>query len=130
MSRSRIGTAPVESAAAENNDTAGRHQRRDTGVIALVANLVIAARFDLVIVEVIRSHAYRRIGQYRHRPVLYRHIVQRAPAGEIGPVVMTDIAGVLVPAELRAHLGKFDHILFMETEKAFSPKRCPTYVGH
>src|SRR5262249_33676741 len=63
------------------------------------------------------------------RAVLYGHIVQRAPAGEVGAMVMAYIAGILMPGKLHPDFGALHDILVPE-QIGILPERRLADLGH
>lgn len=85
-----IGTAAVKDKTGEDGDTTCGDDDGDTGIAAEVADFVIAAGFDDVVNP--RANATAGIGQEVDGAVFFAHVVEGAPAGEVGFVVgITDI---------------------------------------
>lgn len=112
----------------EEGDAAGGNNDGDAGVVAEVAHEVVGA-FLLDVLDP-GAHADAGEGHEVDGAVFLGHVVEGAPAGEVGFVVgKADVAGVLVPTEFHAGLGAFDDILLPE-EPGVLPEGGAADGGH
>ena len=70
--------------------------------------------------EIVSGHPCFCIGEHVDRAIFHLHIIKRTPAGEIGTVIVTDVAGILMPGELGAFFCRLDHILFVKEIAVFA----------
>ena len=118
----------MEDDAGEGDYAACGNFCNEAGVVAKVADFVVAAFFDYVVYP--RANTAARIGQEMDGAVFFVHVIQCTPAGEIWFVVgITDVARVLMPREFHAGFRAFDDVLFPEEVRVVA-EGGPAYFGH
>ena len=81
----------------------------------MITDFVICARLHNMIADVVAAvSTIASIGQDEDSAIFEAHIVQRAPARQVGAVIMPDIAGILMLGEFGVGIGRLDHVLFVE----------------
>ena len=117
----------MQAGAGEHRHAASGHLAEHAGVVAFVAHQIVAAR----LVAVLEDHAtgtHAAMGHHGNGAVGAGHVVQCAPAGEIGlvgiaGVAEANVARVLVPRELHALFRALHHPLFVEEVDRWAEQR-------
>ena len=123
----RVEAAAVEHERAEDDEAAGRYDRRHTWFIAEIPALVAAFGIADVLDE--RADADLRVGKHVGGSVLERHVVDGRPHRHVFAVRKPEVAAVLVPGELRSLLGRLHDVLVIEEEGRVADRR-PADIGH